>query len=382
MRPPAALADRNTGQGGTMNTAMTTLGSGGLQRFRALQGAAVSAVAERLFPSESTQPDDVALRDEYRQFFAMHLEFLQPVLEFGLLTPMVEYLRWFDNMCAAREIPAEHLARSLDLLADYFNASMEPADSVVVCAALAAARSACQADEQAPLVPDPPAEPEPDAIAFETALLAGDQRTALEIIYRCIDNGRHLVDIQLYVIRTAMYRIGEKWQANQISVAQEHMATAIVESVMTMALLRQSPPPPNGKRVLLACVAGNHHTIGLRMVADSFQLSGWDVRYLGANVPTAALLDQIAAWSPHLLGLGLSFGQHLQTVKDVIAQSSARFGANRPAVIIGGLAVNHFDRLDEIVGADGCSADARVAIDTASRLVTDETAPCPGLLMN
>jgi methanogenic corrinoid protein MtbC1 len=365
-----------------MYSVMTTLGSGGLQRFRALQGAAVSTVTERLFPSERLQPEDVAPRDEHHQFLAMHLEFLQPVLEFGLLAPMVEYLRWFDSMCNARDIPAEQLARSLDLLADYFNARMEPADSAVVCGALAAARSACQAYGQAPLVPDLPAEPEPEAIMFETALLAGDQRTALAIIYRCIESGRNLVDIELNVIRTAMYRIGEKWQANEISVAQEHMATAIVESVMTMALLRQSPPPPNGKRVMLACVAGNHHTIGLRMVADSFQLSGWDVQYLGANVPTASLLDQIAAWSPHLLGLGLSFGHHLQTVKEVIAQSSARFGAYRPAVIIGGLAVNHFGRLAEIVGADGSSADARVAIDTASRLVTDETMPCHGLLTN
>jgi methanogenic corrinoid protein MtbC1 len=365
-----------------MTNAMTTLGAGGLRRFRALQGAAVSAVTERLFSSGQFPSHDAALRAEYQQFLAMHLEFLQPVLEFGLLAPMVEYLRWFDSMCAARQIPGDYLPRSLDYFADHFIARMEPADSAVVSTALAAARDGAQDYDQASLAPALPCEPEPEAIAFEAALLAGDQRTALATVYRCIEGGRSLIDIELHVIRTAMIRIGEKWQANAISVAQEHMATAIVESVMTMALLRQQPPPPNGKRVLLACVAGNHHTVGLRMVADSFQLSGWEVQYLGANVPTAALLDQIEAWSPHLLGLGLSFGHHLQTVKDVIAQSSARFGADRPAVIIGGLAVNRFDRLAEIVGADESCTDALVAIDVASRLITREAMPCRGLPTN
>ena len=71
-------------------------------------------------------------------------------------------------------------------------------------------------------------------------------------------------------------------------------------SVMTMGLLRSPPPAPIDRRVLLACVAGNHHAVGLRMVADAFQLAGWDVQYLGANVPTAALVRQAAEWNPTL----------------------------------------------------------------------------------
>ena len=89
---------------------------------------------------------------------------------------------------------------------------------------------------------------------------------------RCMDSGQNLVDVELHIIQPAMYQIGEKWQANQVTVAQEHIATAIVQSVMTAALLRSTPPAPIGKRVLLACVAGNHHTVGLRMVADRFNL--------------------------------------------------------------------------------------------------------------
>ena len=98
----------------------------------------------------------------------------------------------------------------------------------------------------------------------------------------------------------SLYRIGEKWQANKVSVAQEHIASAIVQLAMTAGLLRSQPPPMVGKRVLLACVAANNHAIGLRMVSDAFQLAGWEVQYLGADVPTSALVGQVVEWKPDL----------------------------------------------------------------------------------
>jgi methanogenic corrinoid protein MtbC1 len=106
------------------------------------------------------------------------------------------------------------------------------------------------------------------------------------------------------------------------------------------------------------------------MVADSLQLTGWEVQYLGANVPTPSLIRQIGEWSPDLVGLSLSFAQQLPVVKDVIAQLRARFGRARPPVIIGGLAVNRFDRLVDMVGADAHSFDAQAAIGAAKQLVS------------
>ena len=266
-------------------------------------------------------------------------------------------------------VPAEHLALSLDWLAEFFAAHMEASDGAVVTAALKAVRTEFLAANDTPLAPSQP-EPAPEASAFQAALLAGDQREALAVVNGFMDRGHSLVDVELQVIQPAMYRIGEEWQANQVTVAQEHIATAIVQSVMTIALLRSTPPAPIGKRVLLACVAGNQHTIGLRMVADSFQLSGWDVQYLGADVPTPSLVRQIGDWSPDLVGLSLSFAQQLTAVKDVIAQLPGRFGHAPPPVMIGGHAINRFERLVGVVGARAFSVDARAAIGIANQLVS------------
>jgi MerR family transcriptional regulator, light-induced transcriptional regulator len=352
-----------------------TLGSDGLRRFRLLQTDAVNAVTERLYATHGSLYEHFGDRGRAacREDLAFHLEFLQPVLEFGLLQPMVDYLRWLSSVLNARAVPADLIAQSLDLLGEFFAAHMDAADAGLVIGAVQEARTQflnAEAGGNPVLAPTPP-DPWPEAARFETALLAGSQREAMAVVNHCIDRGHNIVDIELHVIQPSLYRIGEEWQANRVSVAKEHMATALALSIMTMGLLRSPPSATVDRRVLLACVAGNHHSVGLRMVADAFQLAGWDVQYLGADVPTAAIIRQAAEWKAHLVGLSVAFAHQLPVAKEVIAQLAERFGSARPAAIIGGLAINRFSRLADMVGADMFSVDASAAVGAATRLVGD-----------
>lgn len=357
----------------SMNLELPTLTPEGLRRFQALGADAVSAVAERFFATHGSAYIRFGprRREACREDLAFHLEFLRPVLEFGLAQPMVDYLLWLASVLDARGIPSEHLPQSLDWLAEFFVGRIGGADGAVVDAALRAVRMRFLEASTAPHAPLKSPPPWPEAAAFEVALLAGNQREALAIMSRCIDNAQTLVDVELHVIQPALYSIGAKWQTNQVSVAQEHLATAIAQSVMTVGLLQSPAPVPIDKRVLLACVEGNNHAVGLRMVADAFLLAGWDVQYLAANVPTTALVEQVAKWKPDLVGLSVSFAQHLPAVKAVIAALIDRLGDARPAVMIGGLAINRFGQLAAMVGADGCSADAGAAVLDADRVVSN-----------
>jgi methanogenic corrinoid protein MtbC1 len=352
-----------------MNPQVNTLGAEGLQRFNAARADAVSAVTARFYATHGSAYERFGPRgrEACREDLTFHLDFLAPVLEFGLLQPMVDYLRWLDSVLTVRGIPTEHLALSLDWLGEYFAGSLVTADAAVVVSALQAARANFLAAGPVPATA-PPTDPWPEAATFEAALLAGNHLEAVAVMSRCLDGGRGLVDVERHVIQSALYSIGQKWQANQVSVAQEHMATAIAQSVMTIGLLRSTPPLPVNKRVMLACVEGNNHAVGLRMVADAFILAGWDVQYLGGSVPTPALVQHVAAWSPALVGLSVSFAQQLRVVKAIIAQLDKRFGPGRPAVMVGGLAINRFDQLADLVGADACSADAAAAVADARQL--------------
>ncbi len=352
-----------------MDVGLKLLGREGLRRFQLLRADAVSVVTDRFYAALGSAYDEFGPHghEACREDLALHLEFLQPVLEFGLLQPMVVYLRWLASMLAARSIAADHVASSLDMLAAFFAERMDAVDGAAVTAALHTARMKFMEAEDAPPPDGDGAWPETER--FELALLAGRQCEALSIVNDCIDDGHDLVEVEQHIIKPSLYHIGERWQANQITVAAEHLATAIAQAVMTAGLLRSIPPAMIGRRVLLACAAGNLHSLGLRMVADAFELAGWDVQYLGANVPTRAIIQHVEAWDAELIGLSVSFAQQLPVVKQVIGQLNERLGRERPAVIVGGLAINRFSQLAEMMGADACSADAPSAVTRAKELM-------------
>ena len=109
-----------------MDASLNRLGAAGLRRFQSLIPDAVGAVTERFYSTLGSVYAQFGPRgrEACREDLTFHLEFLRPVLEFGLLGPMVEYLRWLASVLAARSIPAEHLALSLDWLGEFFAAHM------------------------------------------------------------------------------------------------------------------------------------------------------------------------------------------------------------------------------------------------------------------
>jgi methanogenic corrinoid protein MtbC1 len=347
------------------------LDSAGLKQFQDLRADAIDAVTERFYENHGDTYSQFGPRgrEACREDLAFHLEFLRPVLEFGLVQPMVDYLRWLSSVLITRDVPAQHLALSLEWLAEFFAISMRGQAGAIVVKALHKVREQFLEPHFAPpaiyeMMPARWQESE----EFQTALLGGDRRGAGALLDRCLDQGHGLVDIELHVIQPAMYEIGLKWQNNQVTVAQEHLATAISQSVMTQGLLQSRVPASNGKRVLLACVEGNNHAMGLQMVADAFQLAGWEVQFLGASVPTNALLHYLGQFKPDLLGLSISFAQQLPVAKDIIQRLARSPPAGRPAVIVGGLAINQFNLLADTLGADASSPDSRSAVASASVL--------------
>ena len=203
--------------------------------------------------------------------------------------------------------------------------------------------------------------PAPESPAFAEALLAGNRCTARNIIDGRLDAGVDLVEVNVTIVQPAMYEVGQRWQHNRISVAQEHLATAICQTLLAGALLRVESAPPCDQRVLLACVEGNFHCLGLRMVADAFELAGWDSAYLGADVPTTALLQQIESSHPDLVGLSVSLPQQVAAVRELIRMCRLELGQRCPLIMVGGLAMNSVDELWQRVGADAWYPDARTA---------------------
>lgn len=346
-----------------MPIAIATVSPEGLRGFLALRDTAADFVAGRFATEQGATYAAFGQRgrDACREDMAYHLEFLQPVIEFGLADPMVEYLLWLASVLQTRGVPDAHLALSLEWLGEFFAAHLRGPQGAVIASALRSVRAEYETRASEPFATSTEAEAWPEFDPFRDALLTGSRTHATEIIAAAMARGASLVEVGTHVVQPALYDIGLKWQRNQVSVAQEHLATATAQSVMATALARATAASPNGRKVLLACVEGNRHAVGLQMVADAFQLAGWETQLLGADVPTGALVKQVEAWKPQLVGLSISFPHHLRVARAAIARLREVLGPRRPAIMVGGLAINRFEALAHHLGAEGwCRDSARV----------------------
>jgi len=172
---------------------------------------------------------------------------------------------------------------------------------------------------------------------YVAAQLAGDRREALRVVDDGLGAGISATALQLRVVQPAQYEIGRLWQENRITVAQEHLATAISQLVLAHLYRHLPRDPKNGKRVLLACVEGELHDMGARVAADHLEMSGYEVHYLGANVPTDDLVAMVREHPPDLLALSASMPSHLPAIEEAVTRVCRATGNGVP-IALGGRA--------------------------------------------
>lgn len=204
---------------------------------------------------------------------------------------------------------------------------------------------------------------------YLSAQLAGNRREALRlVIEEGVERGATVFQVQLQVIQEAQREIGRLWQENQIGIAEEHMATAI--SHMALAHLYDHAPraAANGKKVVVACVEGELHDFPARLVADALDLAGFDVRYLGANVPTVSLVDLMCKEPPDLLALSVTMSFNAPALRAAVQQVRAWAQGSCP-IITGGAACSWIEGLGQELRVSGTAEDAVEAVQLAQRLL-------------
>jgi methanogenic corrinoid protein MtbC1 len=160
---------------------------------------------------------------------------------------------------------------------------------------------------------------------YLAALLAGHRSQCAEILLELVAAGVAPKDLYVQLFQRALYQVGELWENQQISVAVEHLATAITERMLTLVQAQALGGPPRDRTIIIACVADEYHQLGGRLIADLCELRGWRAYFLGANTTLPELLKAIAQKKPLLLGLSLSIYLNMPSLLKAIAAVSAEF---------------------------------------------------------
>jgi methanogenic corrinoid protein MtbC1 len=185
---------------------------------------------------------------------------------------------------------------------------------------------------------------------YLNALLAGDRRRCQDQFEAWLDSGMDLRTLYQDLIQRSLYDVGVLWEQGRASVATEHLATAITESLLNLVYPRLFSLPRLGRSAVVTCAANEYHQIGGKMVADLFELNGWRGHFLGANTPVGDLLKLIQQKCPDVVAFSVTVYFGLEALFHAVTEIRTQFPV--VPILVGGQAFRWGgrERVEQISG--------------------------------
>ncbi|MFH0957826.1 MAG: cobalamin-dependent protein [Pseudomonadota bacterium] len=299
-----------------------------------------------------------------------HFRYLVEALTESDPTLFANYVAWIKQLFEGLKFPPEALTSMLECTQEVLRERLSKEMSSVTDEYIATAmnRIAHETTAETSLISQ-------DFPLYELArdyldtLLRGERHLASKMILEAFEKRAGIKDIYIYVFQRSQYEIGRLWHLNKVSVAQEHYCSAATQLIMSQLYPHIFSTEKTGRKLVAACVGGELHEIGVRMVADFFEMEGWDTYYMGANTPTSTVVEAIESHDPDVLGISASMPFHRGTLKELIETVRDQDKAGRVKILVGGYALRSSPDLWVKLGADGFAEDAQQAVSMANQIV-------------
>jgi DNA-binding transcriptional MerR regulator len=146
----------------------------------------------------------------------------------------------------------------------------------------------------------------PQLQRWQEEVLLGAQRLDQGAVERVLDEAfRSVTPLAFFeeLVAPLMREVGHRWQQGIVSVAEEHLISAVAREKLVTLLSRA--PRRSRRHVLAACAAEEAHEFGVLGAALRFRHAGWKVTLLGARTPVEQLVRTLGALAPDVLAISL-----------------------------------------------------------------------------
>jgi methanogenic corrinoid protein MtbC1/DNA-binding XRE family transcriptional regulator len=202
--------------------------------------------------------------------------------------------------------------------------------------------------------------------AYCKAVLDGEAERAAQVIDQGLAAGVIPSRLYLEVLMPTQVEIGAMWHRGDVTIPQEHIATQI--TLRQMARLRGMLKTrlKLGLKAVVSSVEGDQHFIGAQAIADFLVVDGWEVDFLGADIPTDHLVPYTKARGAHLVCVSVSLTSLVPVAQKLV--SELRKIPAGPKIMLGGAAFINHPELVESVKADAFSLDPQEAVTMARQI--------------
>jgi MerR family transcriptional regulator, light-induced transcriptional regulator len=203
---------------------------------------------------------------------------------------------------------------------------------------------------------------------LEARLVAGDETGAVAVCEEALGSWAVPIDLHLALLVPALRSIGRRWETGELTVADEHRASAVATRVMGRFGPRFVPRGRTRGTVVIGATAGERHALPVMVVGDLLRHAGFAVVDLGADTPAASMVDAARSADRLLaVAVGATVPGAEPSLRAVVA--AVHQGVPGVPVLVGGAGVT--PGAAEQMEADGWSgSDGRTLVELVEELAT------------
>lgn len=203
---------------------------------------------------------------------------------------------------------------------------------------------------------------------IKQSIVDGDDVKAKAAVEKALKQRLAPVDILNLAIVPGIQTVGQLWDEGQYFMPDVILGAEAFKAAASVIepRLRAGDVRKVGK-VALGVVAGDMHDLGITIVIAMLRGAGFEVEYLGIDVPVDAFIAKAKKGDVDILGLGAYMTTTMLVMKDVIERLKKEKLRGKVKVMVGGVPLTQ-EYADEI-GADAWGQDALDAVVKAKKLM-------------
>ncbi len=137
------------------------------------------------------------------------------------------------------------------------------------------------------------------------------------------------------ILKPVMYRIGDEWANNKISIATEHVASNVAQTLVKIIMDKETVNA-NKKKVLLCVPLGEEHHLGCDVIETFLTGKGYKVFNMATSIPSDSILYFIEHNEPDVVMVSITLDDNLKTGQRLIKKIKDSFDV---PILVGGFAL-------------------------------------------
>lgn len=138
------------------------------------------------------------------------------------------------------------------------------------------------------------------------------------------------------ILKQVMYDVGEDWENNKISIATEHVASNVAQTLVKI-IMDSVSGSGNKKKILICVPIGEEHHLGCDVLETYLSIKGFKIYNMGTSIPTESIISFIESNKPDIVFLSITLPDNIAAGQRLVKKIKEE--SNIP-ILVGGYAMD------------------------------------------